>query len=685
MRNISFVERHFEKVALALVGLGMLAWVGWDLTGWGQGSVKFGGRQVPLSEVDNELEKKAKAVAARQAASDVPESLGLSEVAGVADASDEDREKAMARIREQVQAQANQTFGASVAGKDPLPKNAPAVASRLFSSDLAGRERWYHEPRFGPVSMISPVIQWEGCVAAPQAADKDSSGEKAKAKGEQPAAPLANFLASLDARQGWPKGDRNVICAMPAAMVDLKAIREEFKKADEKASPSRAAVPASWRNGTITIIDVVFERQERQPDGSWGPTTVVPQVPLEGLRAFRGEDIKDPATVFEAMRSDPTLQRKILQPSFFGLSGGKVPDPTAAGAAPNSEASEPAEVLELKAKLRKVEADKAKTETDLAAAGGEYRKPPAGGKGGGDSGKGGGKGGGGPGGGGPGGGATRPGNDDAASLRLRERLTKRLDDLNAQVKTLTAQIESKRPKAEAPAKPQASEESLASDGLNMNADDQLMVWTHDWTVRPGTEYRYRCQLAILNPFLGRSRLLVAEQRRLDAEWGDDILTEASGWVEVKAQSPSAFFVRNGTVTGGSQSLGAGSVQVFRLVEGVWKERVETVEPGDLLGAKFSGRELGSSLDGEWFVVAVLEDAAGSMRSSREGKDSKASAKEASERPVLVVVAPLDGTALDVRRSSTDWTAQARRILEAKASVAETSAQEGSDKAAPKGG
>jgi len=679
MRNINFFERHFEKIAFGVVGLGMAAWVGWDLMDWGQGTVKLGGREVRLAQVDVELRKKADAVAAKQQASEVPESLGLTEAGAASDASEEDREKAMARIRQDAQARADEAFAASVAGKGPLPKVGPAVASRLFSSDLAGRERWYHEPKFGPVSMVSPVLQWEGCVAVPKD-DKPPASDK----GEKQETDLDRFLKSLDQRSGWTKGDRNVICVMPAATVDLKAIREEFKKAQEKATPSRAAVPASWRNGTITIIDAVFERQERQPDGKWGPTTEVPILASESRPIFRGQDLKEPSPVFEAMRSDPALQRKILQPAFFELSGGKVPNPTASGSAQAAEASEPTEVVELRARLRKAEADKAKTESDLAAAGGEYRKPPSGGKGGGDSGKGGGKGGGGPGGGGPGGGATRPGNDDAASLRLRDRLTRRLDDLNEQVKTLTAQIQSKLPKVDAAAaSTRDPEASPGTEGLNLNADDTVLVWTHDWSVRPGAEYRYRCQLAILNPFLGRSKLLVPEQRKLDTEWGDDILTEASAWVEVRAQSPSAFFVRNGTVSAGSQSLGASSVQVFRLIDGVWKEKVETVEPGDLLGAKFSGRELGTSLEGEWFVVAVLEDAAGSLRSSRDAKDSKASAKDPGERPVLVVVAPLGGKGLDVRRSSVDWAAQARRALEAKASAAETSAA--SESSAAKGG
>jgi hypothetical protein len=51
----------------------------------------------------------------------------------------------------------------------------------------------------------------------------------------------------------------------------------------------------------------------------------------------------------------------------------------------------------------------------------------------------------------------------------------------------------------------------------------------------------------------------------------------------------------------------------------------------------------------------------------------------------VVVAPLGGKGLDVRRSSVDWSAQARRALEAKASAAETSGTSGSAPSTAKGG
>lgn len=667
MRNINFIERHFEKLAFGLVGLGMLAWIGLDLSSWGQGSVRMGGREVKMADVDVELGKKTRAIEDRQKGSEVPETLGLT-ASGAA--GDEERDAVMAKIRAQAMQDGSKLFESGVAGNEPLRHGGRAVASRLFSGDLSGRERWYHEPRFGPVSMQSPVVQWEGCVS-PEAlvvkpAPKDDGTRDAEAQ-EKPS-PLSEALA---ARQGWAPGDANVICTMPTAVVDLKAIRDEFKSADEKASPARAAVPASWRNGTITIVDVQFERQERQADGSWGPVTLVPTLP--GRKVLRGENPKDPTGIFEVMRSNPTLQREILQPTFFPLSGGKAPDPSSSAEA---VASAPIEERELRARLQKLDAERVKTEADLAAAGGEYRKPP---KGGGQGGKGGGKGGGGPGGGGPGGGATRPGNDDEASLRNRDRLTRKLDELRAQIKDL----EQKLPKADAAPKP--VDPSLAPGSVNLNTDDSMLVWTHDWTVRPDTEYRYRCRLAILNPFLGRARMLVKEQQKLDTEWGVDILTTDSNWVEVRSQAPSAFFVKGGAVDAGWSGLGASSVQVFRLSEGAWKNKLETSEPGDLIGTQISGRDTEPRSGTDWFVVAVLDDVAASMRGGREVRDGKP-VREGRERPILVVVAPMDRAALQIRHSAEDWNRTERRILETKAPVAETSdSGNASDKGGPKGG
>ena len=51
MKGINPLERHFEKLILALVALGLLAWVGADLMGVTAETVKMGGKQVTLDEI----------------------------------------------------------------------------------------------------------------------------------------------------------------------------------------------------------------------------------------------------------------------------------------------------------------------------------------------------------------------------------------------------------------------------------------------------------------------------------------------------------------------------------------------------------------------------------------------------------------------------------------------------------
>ena len=55
MKGINPLERHFEKLILALVALGLLAWVGADLMGVTAETVKMGGKQVTLDEIGGTL------------------------------------------------------------------------------------------------------------------------------------------------------------------------------------------------------------------------------------------------------------------------------------------------------------------------------------------------------------------------------------------------------------------------------------------------------------------------------------------------------------------------------------------------------------------------------------------------------------------------------------------------------
>ena len=115
MKGINPLERHFEKLILALVALGLLAWVGADLMGVTAETVKMGGKQVTLDEIGGTLSDRAKKLGENQRSTESPVKF--------------DAVPAGEGIKS-VQAK----YAAPVAGTDALPNSSPALASKLFKS-----------------------------------------------------------------------------------------------------------------------------------------------------------------------------------------------------------------------------------------------------------------------------------------------------------------------------------------------------------------------------------------------------------------------------------------------------------------------------------------------------------------------------------------------------------------------
>jgi hypothetical protein len=609
MKGINPLERHFEKLILALVALGLLAWVGADVMGVTAETVKMGGKQVTLDEIAGTLGDRAKKLGENQRSTESPVKF--------------DAVPAGEGIKS-VQSK----YAAPVAGTDTLPNSSPALASKLFKQQQGGQNTWYHQPTFGPVVMVSPIAQSEGAVAADLA---KTDPKLAKA---------------LEARPGWSKTDRNVIWTTPTATLNLKAIREELARAEATANPPKEAIPASWRNSGLYLVDVVFERQQMQSDGSWGAAQIVE--PLPGQPTFRGQTITSPGKVFEAMRADKAMQTKILQPAFFKLERGNASETTK----PAAVAGESKEVTDKRAALDKKQKELSEKEEALTKAGGEYYdkdKPDdaskkKGKKG--DSGTG--SGGGGPGGGGSG--AAGPGGGDSgsnspAAIKKRKRLTEERDKLRDEAARITKELAALTGTKAATDK---SAEAAAASGVNV--DDTMQVWAHDISVQPGATYRYRCSVAVLNPFLGRKRQLVEAQQPLDAQF--QILTQASEWSEVAVNAPYAFYAVDAYPPDGIGSLGSAQLEVFRLIDGVWRSHKFAIEPGDAIGrqVKLDEGAEDADFDAGWYVVAVMDDLAAQSRDARS-------------KPTLVVVARRDGQTIEIRSPQADQTSEQRRKLQ----------------------
>ena len=616
MKGIHPLERHFEKLILALVALGLLAWVGADLMGVTAETVKMGGKQVTLDEIGETLGKRASKLGENQRSTESPIQFGA------------------VPAGEGIKS-VNSKYSAPVAGTEPLPASGPALASKLFKQQQGGQNTWYHQPTFGSVTMASPIAQSEGAVAADLA---KTDPKLAKA---------------LEARPGWSKTDRNVIWTTPTATLNLKAIREELARAEATANPPKEAIPASWRNSGLYLVDVVFERQKMQSDGSWGATEIVE--PLPGQPTFRGQTITSPGKVFEAMRADKTMQTRILQPAFFKLERGNASEVTKPAAA----AGESKEITDKRAALDKKQKELTDKEEALTKAGGEYydkdkpddsskKKGKKGDKG--DSGTVGGGGGPGGGGGGSGIGGRPPGDGESdpnspKAIVKRKRLTGERDKLKDEAARITKELSALTGTKVSTDKPA---EAAAASGVNV--DDSMQVWAHDIAVQPGATYRYRCSVAVLNPFLGRKRQLVEAQQPLDAQF--QILTQASQWSEVAVNAPYAFYAVDAYPPDGIGSLGSAQLEVFRLIDGVWRSHKFAIEPGDAIGrqVKLDEGAGDADFDAGWYVVAVMDDLAAQSRDARS-------------KPTLVVVARRDGQTIEIRSPQADQSSEQRRKLQ----------------------
>lgn len=261
-------------------------------------------------------------------------------------------------------------------------------------------------------------------------------------------------------------------------------------------------------------------------------------------------------------------------------------------------------------------------------------------------------GGGGPGGGGGGSGiGGRPPGDGESdpnspkAITKRKRLTGERDKLRDDAARITKELSALTGTKVSTDKPA---DAAAASGVNV--DDTMNVWAHDIGVQPGATYRYRCSVAVLNPFLGRKRQLVEAQQPLDAQF--QILTQASEWSEVAVSAPYAFYAVDAYPPDGIGSLGSAQLEVFRLIDGVWRSHKFAIEPGDAIGrqVKLDEGAGDADFDAGWYVVAVMDDLAAQSRDARS-------------KPTLVVVARRDGQTIEIRSPQADQSSEQRRKLQ----------------------
>lgn len=616
LKGINSFEQHVEKIVLGVAVLGVAGIAAWQFLS--APSFKVGRENAAPADVDRLLDRKAQALQT-QLRGDSTVKIPTDDVPLAGAAFSERMSKPVSPVRS-------------------YPRASPSFNGMLVKSAGAAADVWYHEARFGPLTMLT----------VDQTADALTQ-DSAKAAAEVSPAVKAEF--------GTIDGPKDVVWTTPVARIDLKAIRDELKRAEPNAQPPRVQVPGVWYQETAFIVDVAFERQERKADGSWTDPVEIPVFSSRDEElAFRSRIAAASAELQEDVFStlgSTEKQLAILQPPFYETVNGAFVAPTlaagdaSAASAATDDGGAARKRMQWRTQLDQKQRTADALRGDIAKLGGPWddaqekkleeerkreeaeRKAASGGSGGGSSG---GKSGGG---GGGLGGAMKKGDTETKGEAERERdakrnrmlriaKTKQLKKLDGEIAVLEKQL------GEAPsAGTKKAQPTLASM-------EEAVVWGHDLEVKPGGTYRYRCVARLYNPLFGKANQLVKEQAGNAAAFA--IATEKSAWSSEVTVSPRVrFFVTRATVGDGGLQGGTAQIEVYRFVEGRWRRSEVTAQPGDRIG-RVDNRATGKDIDfaTQFFLVDVVDDLESKGKSGSE------------RRPGVAVVRSLDGDEVQVR-------------------------------------
>lgn len=630
-------EQHVEKIVLGAAVLGVIGVGVWEF-GFNESTVSLGGEQVPISTVDGKLDEEAQKLQNKLR-------------------DDADARVTFPELKESTSSLFQKSLADGAGAGTKVSANGPSFASVLVKDGLS-KDVTYHEPKLAaPTSLL---VQ----------STSDAVTDEAKSEFKEYLDPIL------------PDGTTDITWITPSALIDLGAMRAEL---ESSGGGDAKAIPTRWWENTLLIADVVFERQERREDGSWGSATVVDPVgtQLAAELSFRKDLAANPVppelrgTVVETLKQQAD-QLAVLRPEFYPTKRGLWLEPNdAAPVAPvglsDEELRKLRELNKAQDALTKLEAQRARLEAELKELGGRLdaptgddKKKDKDDKSAGDGGAGGG-GGFGFGGGGSGGGGMKGRRDpnagkDAEKDKKRIQKTKLLDqvvkDIDAKKKQLLALGGT------------AAQVERAAKQVDLAKDMSVRVWTHDVNVKAGEMYRYRCSVKLLNPFLGKESVLTAAQQPLAK--ASSIGSATSAWSDpYTIPSELAIFVTQASLRG----RGEATVEVYRLHDGQRQVESFNVSPGDRIGEAASSKSDSAGVDftTDWFIVDIFVD-------------PKVAADADPSEQAVVVIQDLNGKLIEYRvpRQDKDSGARASLSNEAKAAKAEAAVKPAAD-APPAGG
>jgi len=646
-KGIPFWEQHVEKMVFGLAAVVMLAVLAAIVIDYDAVTAEIDNRTLGPAEVDEAMVGKARELS-RQLQPDA----------------DADTEQFLA-----VDGSGGEAFRARLASSTAPsampPVVAPALASVLLPEEVGTSDVWYYTPVIPEPRIQQMVMQ---TIDTLEATEVERNPD------------LADLLGS---------SSNDLIWTTPVAEIDLAGFRAELEGEDSMANPVRSQIPSNWYNRRPYVIDVVFERQEKGDDGTWGQAEVVAPVP--GRLSYREEIVERIAdgTLDAGFRQqiwlqldDKVNQLEVLQPEFYATRNDSFAAPAmfddrelsaddGMEDVSDEEAARRQEQREIERRLRDRVSSAGRIEATLKELGGELREGDAGAD---DDSSGSGRGGGRGSGrgksdpnGDPGFGSSGQGKKGSSSVgsatdrRRRMNLTMKLDRLRSEIERLQDDLQAMDPAAQDFLE---SVESTTVEVIDIAVDDQMLIWTHDLSVEPGATYRYRTRVFLYNPLFARSRqLLEAQQDRAKSFTIESLASDWSSPVEIRP--PVEFYVVRASEDGGSMGLGEVRVEMYRYFDGSRRSTQFNVQPGEQIGRNVTvpgaGGAVAVDFSTDWYLVDVVADPAASGGSGLDRDDD-----------ATVICRRIDGTELRLRIPSRQLVNQDRIRLKTDAGQGQSS-------------
>lgn len=613
-KGISFFEQHVEKFVLGATGAIFFSVLVWQLI---PTTVKLDGKDVSLSDVDGEISAKTDVLENRLK---------------------ETREPLAKQLEGKLPPLQGDAFdklaAAGVSPSGELPQVEPRLAKALLNSSGLRSDEIYHEPVFVAAKMLAPK-QFDATIG--------SSSLKA-----------IEGIANI---QAGSTGKADISWIVPSAEIDLKQLRDELVA---KGPGNAVAIPTNWFKGTLFVVDVVFEREELNSDGTWGSLRTVDVLPVPTALSFRKDMAGSPGAKFRdfvwEQLTDKSKQRSLMQPDFLPTEGKDVAftsaDMVDQG---SSEVTVDPKVRSLRREVTRLEFAVKRMEEELKDLGGprdedpkEDKKndkkdeqergsggssPPRGGLGGGGGGLGGSM------------GSGKRTDADSAETEAKKKkqisLTKRWKDEQKKLAARKAELE----KVDAAA---AAAASAATAGFDLSTAATALVWGHDIGVKLDGTYRYRAELRVYNPFFTNTGLLVANQKPLgEKPWLPTAVSEWSAPIRVAPRV--SFFVTDAVLGDGRLGVGQATVELYTYTEGRRDMERLTLQPGDAIEYRGGSGTVATN----YYLVDVLPDPA----AERGGTDRRPAA--------IAIIQSTAGETYEVRIPRAETDSMARMNLQDK--------------------